>query len=119
MEPTQAKIERLETENRWLKELLIARTEFMPAEWGLSVMGRVIMGALLSNKNTVTLEHLVELIYMFNEEPSDARSSIHVTICKMRKKLKPFGISIITDWGTGFHLSPTGKAIILQSLQNG
>lgn len=37
---------------------------------------------------------------------------VDVFICKLRKKLKPFGIEVETVWGQGYHLPPESRAIL-------
>lgn len=41
---------------------------------------------------------------------------VDVIICKLRKKLKPFGIIIQTLWGHGYYIDETGREIVEQIL---
>lgn len=45
-----------------------------------------------------------------NTEPTDPKI-VDVVICKMRKKLKEFGIQINTLWGAGYFISPEHRTI--------
>ncbi len=38
---------------------------------------------------------------------------LDVFICKIRKKLKPFGVEIHTHYGRGYYLTPTDKHVLL------
>jgi two-component system, cell cycle response regulator CtrA len=44
------------------------------------------------------------------DEPPDVKI-IDVWICKMRRKLQPFGIEIKTCWGVGYEMPESSKAI--------
>ena len=35
---------------------------------------------------------------------------VDVFICKLRKKIRPFGLEIATVWGLGYRMSPETKA---------
>jgi hypothetical protein len=43
-----------------------------------------------------------------NSEPTDPKMT-DVVICKLRKKLDPLGIKILTLWGRGYYLSEDGR----------
>ena len=45
-------------------------------------------------------------------EPPD-KKILDVMVCKMRKKLKPYGITLSTHWGRGYYLTPADKDIVI------
>lgn len=72
----------------------------------------VMLAALLRRPEmTTTALHLI----MQKEErvdPTDPKI-VTVYICKLRKFLKPHGVTIKTIWGRGYCLTPEGRAYIL------
>lgn len=104
-------------ERDWYKGLLCAREELLPAKWGLSHHHQTrIMGCLMSHPNGANMSQLVEAVYWDRDEPAAAEMAIKVSICDMRKKLVPFRIEIINNYGGVYYLRPNGKAIVLMEL---
>ena len=48
-------------------------------------------------------------LYWDKDEPGEEKI-IDVLVCKIRKKLKPYGIDIKTHWGRGYYLPPRSGA---------
>ncbi len=63
--------------------------------------------AVLLRRDLVTKELAMMTLYPTNENVED--KIIDVFICKIRKKLKPFGIVVETVWGRGYRLPPQGR----------
>ncbi len=61
-------------------------------------------------------EQLRDKIYSPRLAPPGA-NIIDVFVCKMRKKLKPFGVRICTAWGQGYYLTPEDKKKIRDILE--
>lgn len=99
----------LQEEVRWLKDLL-APPGFLPAVFKLSAHEERTLKALLSRKEW-TREALYESIYLYSNEPNipDMRM-IDTVICKLRRKIKPWGIEIETLYGQGFRIAPAMRA---------
>lgn len=38
-------------------------------------------------------------------------------VCKLRNKLKPFGMTITTVWGNGYAMPPASQAIAAKMMQ--
>lgn len=55
------------------------------------------------------MDHLYQLSPDVEPEPK----ILDVFICKMRKKLKPLGVSIQTSWGRGYSLSFDGPSRVI------
>lgn len=58
------------------------------------------------------------LDHMYFDRPNDMPELkiIDVFICKIRKKLLPFGVAIDTVWGRGYSMSGASKALVKQYL---
>lgn len=105
----RAEIERLDEENRWLRDLL-APPGFLPAIFPLTATEERAFKALLSREQW-TRESLLASIYLdANESDIPDIKIIDVMICKIRKKLKHLGIEIETFWGKGYRISPEMRA---------
>lgn len=108
-----ARVEALEAENERLRdELDRLRDErglsFMaPLEFGLTGKETLMLGRLLKG-GVVTKDQLLDALYTATQEEAEIKI-VDVFICKLRKKLRPFGIGILTRWGTGYQM--TGEMI--------
>lgn len=108
-----ARLEVVERENEELREqvrqllALLRGTAPMPIQFGLTGKEAALLGALMQG-TVVSKESCINFIYQGRDEPE--LKIIDVFVCKVRKKLKPFGISVETAWGRGYMLSPEAKA---------
>ena len=75
-----------------------------------------IFGALMK-KEGVTKTGLMTALYADpgSDETPDEKI-IDVFVCKLRKKVAPFGIAINTYWGNGYGMPPESKAVVRQLL---
>lgn len=53
---------------------------------------------------------MMDALYLHKQDEADIKI-VDVWVCKMRKKLRPYGISIQTQWGQGYFLQTDSKAI--------
>ncbi|WP_367278227.1 helix-turn-helix domain-containing protein [uncultured Alsobacter sp.] len=81
------------------------RSILYPVEWGLSPSEQKVMGVLLT-REMATKDALMAALYTANGRDEAELKIVDVFICKMRKKLKPFAISITTVWAQGYALPP-------------
>lgn len=112
-----ARLEALEAENQRLRdELDMLRTTFgcepsvWPAEWCLTGKEGRIVGALMA-RETCTKVQLMAALYQPGVDDEPEIKIIDVFVCKVRKKLRPFGINIETVWGVGYRMTPAAKAV--------
>jgi two-component system cell cycle response regulator CtrA len=49
-------------------------------------------------------------LYSLNPDDPPEVKIVDVFVCKMRKKLKPFGIEIKTNWGESYEIPEESKA---------
>lgn len=81
---------------------------------GLTPHETGILGALMARPETRTKSQLMDALYglrMTDEEPD--QKIIDVFVCRLRRKLKPFGIKIETAWGQGYRLSAEDRQRVL------
>jgi two-component system, cell cycle response regulator CtrA len=108
-EVLEAENDILREENRQLKEE-IGLAALPPPMFGLTTQEAVIFGVLLANR-APRRSTFMAAIYSDGAYDDEAEEKIiDVMICKMRKKLEPFGITINTNWGEGFFMSEESKA---------
>lgn len=115
-DPTAAlreRIEILEEENQQLRELLVPKVTF-PAEWKLDVGETRVLSALYAARHACDVNRLLyALTYMRAGRLTEpVRTSVDIRLCKLRRKLRPFGVEILTVRGVGWSLSPESRGII-------
>lgn len=104
----EAKIGRLMQENEALREALCGREAiYIPAEWRLSGMEFKMMTLLAGPAQITTKESMYSFLYSVHEEIGP--KVMDVMVCKIRKKLTPFGVSIRTHYGRGWELDNVTK----------
>lgn len=116
-------VARLEQENevlrarvRMLEEMAGARFE-IPPQFDLKLAEATIFGALLNNQ-LVSRQNLLTLIYGLHPQDEPEIKIIDVWICKIRRKMKPYGIEIGTIWGKGFFMPTASKAVVNRLLMD-
>lgn len=109
-----ARLEAVETENDMLRE----RVAQLEAALGLSVVAPIefqltaketrVLGVLMA-RDIATREAIMLGLYAGRSTDEAEIKIVDVFVCKMRRKLKPFGIDIKTKWGMGFFLETAQK----------
>jgi two-component system, cell cycle response regulator CtrA len=80
-----------------------------PPEWGLTPVQRRLV-LLLASREVASHE--------FIEETLDSRRQcVRVHLCRIRKKLAPFGVEIRTIWGIGISLDSETRAFLKRADQ--
>jgi two-component system cell cycle response regulator CtrA len=120
----KAQIAVLEKENDDLRE----RVAFLESELGtdtevplcfcLTPREALLFGALYKNTRVTTQMAMASLYHLYSDGDLPEPKIIDVFICKMRKKLKPFGIKIKTIWGQGYFMSEDSKATAHRYMQD-
>lgn len=110
-----ARVDALAEENGRLREQ-IARLEaalglgfVAPIEWRATATEARLFGALLA-RELLTKDAAMAVLYRDFGKDEPEPKIVDVFICKLRKKLKPFGIAIETVWGVGYRVGPEVKA---------
>lgn len=82
-----------------------------PIEYRLTASEQRMLGALM-RRALLTKEAALAALYTDSHRDPAEPKIVDVFICKMRKKLTPFGIEIATAWGQGYRLTPESKSLI-------
>lgn len=91
-------------------------TTALPNTWHLSLQEEVVFRLLYSRRRPVPRWELMDGLYGDNGmRPGD--KIIDVLICKMRKKLDPYGILIETVWGNGYQLTKDARLLARAAIQ--
>jgi len=108
-------IDRLEAENEELRARVRALEEMTgvtfdaPPQFGFTRNECVIFGLLL--KNTMVLRtSMMNALYMHKQDEAEIKI-VDVWVCKIRKKIRPYGIAVQVQWGQGYFMSAESKAI--------
>lgn len=112
VEALEAEIARLRDNIEVLEDALGIGTkvvERFPLEWGLTGKEARVFGVLLKRDMASKLAILAACYTVIDKEPEI--KIIDVFVCKIRAKLRPFGISIATQWGQGYFLTSEMKAL--------
>lgn len=98
------RIDTLEERIRQLEEALAPTCVPVRMEWRLtSSEARVF--AHLTTRDHATKQSIMLAMYSDRIDVEPEIKIVDVFICKMRRKLKPFGIEIATIWGQGYALT--------------
>lgn len=110
-------VQRLEEENDALRMRVRALEEMAgvgfetPPQLMLTKNESVIFGLLLKG-TLVRRTAMMEALYLHKQDEAEIKI-VDVWICKIRRKLKPYGIDIMVQWGQGYYLTPAAKAAAL------
>lgn len=107
-------VEFLREENRQLRQSLAGKAHDFPVAWELTGAEQRLLNSLYSASNGFrTHDALLRAVAL-----SDAveENLLKVQISRVRKKLKPHGITIKTVWGEGYEISADSKTLITNHL---
>jgi two-component system cell cycle response regulator CtrA len=110
--------DRLRLERDRLRDLL-APPGYLPASLGLTPTEERAFKALVAHKEWEKEAFLTAVYLDTPEDDMPDIKMVDVLICKLRKKLEPFGLEIETLWKKGFRLSPPMRmkaALLVQEL---
>ncbi|WP_445493167.1 helix-turn-helix domain-containing protein [Rhodopseudomonas sp. RCAM05734] len=112
----EAEIEALQDRLAALEEVMGMRIE-VPFILQLTRHEAQLFGFLLK-RDLITKEQGMTVLYGDRAGGEEVEIKIiDVFVCKIRKKLKRFGIEIETVWGQGYRMSAASKAIVEDLLQ--
>jgi len=80
-----------------------------PVELGLTRSEELIL-AVLVGREQVSKRFLFNELYGMRLDDVPADKIFDVFVCKLRAKLKPHNLEILTHWGRGYSLSPASRA---------
>lgn len=105
----------VERENDLLREQVrrleaaLFETAPLPFEWGLTACEATVFGVLV-NRELATKDAVMAALYRDLGRDDGEEKIVDVFVCKVRRKLKPFGVAIHTVWGQGYHLDEATRA---------
>jgi len=113
------RVDRLEIENEELRQKLdraraalkVEEINF-PSQWRIERQHADILRLLLS-KDLVPYERM--LIYILRGS-TDRKNTVQVQVCRLRRKLRQFGVSITTNWRVGYYMTPRDKELLRQRI---
>jgi two-component system cell cycle response regulator CtrA len=111
----EARLAISERENETLRErvrqleLALYAGAQVPLDWGLTQQESIVVGALLRTE-MATKERLMTALYGGRIDEGAEVKVIDVFVCKVRKKLRAFGLEIETVWGQGYRMSAAARA---------
>lgn len=114
----ERKLARLEAENEELREKVeflsaaLTPPQSLPIGLHLSASEERLL-LTLAGREWASFDVLSAALYWDKEEPRE-NQTIRVFVQKVRTKLKPFGITIKTRWGTGYYIEPEDRAKLKQ-----
>ena len=106
----------LEEQVRQLERQLYNREWEAPAEFRLTPLEQCIVATLVAaNGRACSADFLIDATraarHTYRQNPT---SNLNFSkVCHTRAKLKPFGLTIETVWGTGFRISTEMRARLL------
>lgn len=116
-----ARVEALEAENETLRERIaqlegLQGHEFMsPVEWRLTTSENRVFGCLMA-RDLARKEAIMAALYRDCAKDEAEIKIVDVFICKLRKKVRPFGVEVLTRWGEGYFLTAETKAAVQQMI---
>lgn len=99
---------------RQLTDAFAPKPQF-PAEWRLTPQQVRLVSILARHEYPVHREAIELALYADGPEPPHF-DVIKSQICQIRRKLKPFGITIETRYGFGWRLPPESRAIVRRTM---
>lgn len=102
-EQLRVQIDVLKERNRQLEELLAPSTLQPPLEWRLTASEARVF-AHLASRDVCRKEGILAALYADRIDEAPEPKIVDVFVCKLRKKVKPFGVEIETVWGQGYRL---------------
>lgn len=94
----------------WLESNFLNKSLKVDPAWHLTPSEAKVLRIIAAGKDIVTRAHVMTALYDSDDEPYC--KIIDIFLCRMRKKLRPFGIEIKTYWGMGWALEEEARAIL-------
>lgn len=109
LEATERENDRLRERVDFLERALFASDVILPVEWRLTSSERRVFGVLLS-REVATKSAVMTALYSDRCDEEPGIKIIDVFVCNLRKKVAPFDVKIVTEWGTGWRLDAATRA---------
>jgi two-component system cell cycle response regulator CtrA len=107
------RVEFLEEENRQLRDAMrCTETARFPAKWNLSPGEKRVLTSLIGAQGGFRSNEVL-FAAARRWDSTGSGNLVSVIVCRLRQKLKPFGITIHTVHGEGYKIDPESKAIVI------
>ncbi|MBD9372094.1 helix-turn-helix domain-containing protein [Rhizobium sp. ARZ01] len=93
---------------RQLESALCPDSVRVPVEWLLTSSEAKVF-AHLASRDFCTRESILLSMYSDRVDEAPEPKIVDVFICKLRRKVKPFGVAIDTIWGRGWSLQDRNR----------
>lgn len=103
IEQLKRQMDTLRERNRQLEELLAPSTTIIPVEWRLTPSEARVF-AHLTTRDKCTKDSIMAAMYSDRIDVEPEIKIVDVFICKLRRKLNPYDVTITTIWGSGYSL---------------
>lgn len=100
----QREIALLRERIRQLEEALVPTDIVAPLEWCLTG-AEARLFAFLTTREMATKQAIMNALYSGRAGDEPEIKIVDVFVCKLRKKIEPFGVDIQTVWGQGYRLA--------------
>lgn len=113
----EARIEALTARNEALQmrveqlEAAMGMDLLPPVEWLLTATEARVLGVLMV-RECATKDAIMAALYRDVNRDEAQIKIVDVFVCKIRSKLRRFGVEIQTRWGVGYYLTAETKAAI-------
>jgi two-component system cell cycle response regulator CtrA len=118
-----ARLEAIEAENLLLRErvdqleTLLGWRMPAPLAFSLTPSEAKVFGVLMQ-RDLATKKLILGTLYGDRPDGGAEDKIADVFVCKIRAKLKRFGVEIETVWGTGWRMSPATKELVREMMQS-
>ncbi len=102
----RTQLDTLREENRQLRGLLGDGFQ-APGCLHLAAIPERLLGLLL--RRPFASFEAIETVLWGEASADRSRGTIAVHVCRLRQRLKPYGVEIVNHWGTGFEIPPASK----------
>ena len=82
----------------------------LPPAWRLTrTEARVTDVLLRASGRVVPYDAIIEAVWL-GRDPETVQRSLYVHACRIRRKLRPFGMNVLATWGVGFSIGTVEAA---------
>lgn len=113
LEAARREIAQLRERVRQLEEEIAPSLVSVPLEWRLTASEARVF-AHLTTRTVATKTSIMAALYSDRPDDDPELKIVDVYVCKIRRKVKPYGVKIATVWGQGYSLVDREKWAVRQ-----
>ncbi len=97
-------------------KILLRPPMIFPVNWNLSAHESRVLAAIYAGRDKpVSKPRLIHAVYG-DEEPEFSEDSLGIFIMRVRRKLKPLGVTVLNVHGVGWHLDVWSRELVKKSI---